>query len=45
MSNSFYHKDLTDAKWNRIKFVFETSKRVERPSLNPRVKIPPINTA
>ena len=23
MSNSFYHKDLTDAQWSRIKFLFE----------------------
>ena len=37
MSNSFYHKDLTDAQWNRIKFVFEVAKRVGRPSLNPRM--------
>ena len=36
MSNSFYHKDLTDAQWNRIKFVFEKSEKVGRPSLNPR---------
>ena len=36
MSNSFYHKDLTDAQWNRIKFVFEEPRRVGRPSLNPR---------
>ena len=36
MSNSFYHKELTDAQWNKIKFLFETEKRVGRPSLNPR---------
>ena len=36
MSNSFYHKDLTEAQWSRIKFVFEAPKRVGRPSLNPR---------
>ena len=36
MSNSFYHKDLTDAQWNRIKFVFEKQVRVGRPPLNPR---------
>ena len=36
MSNSFYHKDLTDAQWNRIKFLFEAPKKVGRPSLNPR---------
>ena len=37
MSNSFYHKDLTDAQWNRIKFVFEEPAKVGRPSLNPRI--------
>ena len=36
MSNSFYHKDLTDAQWNRIKFVFEKREKVGRPSLDPR---------
>ena len=36
MSNSFYHKDLTEAQWNRIKFLFEKRERVGRPSLNPR---------
>ena len=36
MSNSFYHKDLTDAQWNRIKFIFEEPAKVGRPSLNPR---------
>ena len=36
MSNSFYHKDLTDAQWNRIKFLFEKRAKVGRPSLNPR---------
>ena len=36
MSNSFYHKDLTDAQWNRIKFLFEEKPKVGRPSLNPR---------
>ena len=39
MSNSFYHKDLTDAQWNRIKSVFEVAKRVGRPSLNPRMAL------
>ena len=29
MSNLFYHKDLTDAQWNKIKFVFEGTKRVD----------------
>ena len=29
MSKSFYHKELTDAQWSRIKFLFEKS-------LNPR---------
>ena len=36
MSNSFYHKDLTDAQWNRIKIVFEEKPKVGRPPLNPR---------
>ncbi|MBR3497612.1 MAG: hypothetical protein IKO05_01305 [Selenomonadaceae bacterium] len=34
MSNSFYHKDLTEAQWNRIKFVFEEKPKVGRPPLN-----------
>ncbi|MBQ3726752.1 MAG: transposase [Selenomonadaceae bacterium] len=33
---SIYHKDLTDAQWNKIKFVFEKRASVGRPSLNPR---------
>ena len=37
MSNSFYHKELTDAQWNRIKFVFEEKSKVGRPPLNPRI--------
>ena len=36
MSNSFYHKDLTQPQWSRIKFVFEKPAKVGRPSLNPR---------
>ena len=36
MSNSFYHKELNDKQWSKIKFLFETEKRVGRPSLNPR---------
>ena len=36
MSNSFYHKDLTDAQWSRIKCLFPKPKKVGRPSLNPR---------
>ena len=36
MSNSFYHKDLTEAQWNRIKFMFEKPAKVGRPALNPR---------
>ena len=36
MSNSFYHKDLTEAQWNRIKIVFEEKPKVGRPPLNPR---------
>ena len=37
MSNSFYHKDLTQAQWNRIKCLFEEPTKVGRPSLNPRI--------
>ena len=36
MLNSFFHKELNDTQWNKIKFLFETEKRVGRPSLNPR---------
>ena len=36
MSNLFYHKDLSDAQWNRVKMVFEAAKKVGRPALNPR---------
>ena len=36
MSNSFYHKELTEAQWNRIKCLFPEAKKVGRPSLNPR---------
>ena len=36
MSNSFYHKDLTDGQWNRIKFLFEEAAKIGRPPLNPR---------
>ena len=37
MLNLLYHKDLTDAQWSRIKFLFEERKKVGRPSLNPRM--------
>ena len=37
MSDLFYHKDLTDAQWGRIKNVFEEEKKVGRPSLSPRI--------
>ena len=37
MSNSFYHKDLTDTQWNRIKFMFEEKPKVGRPPLNSRI--------
>ncbi len=30
MSNSFYQKDLTDTQWNKIKFLFEKSKKEGR---------------
>ena len=36
MSNSFYHKDITQTQWNKIKFLFEKARKVGRPSLNPR---------
>lgn len=39
MSNSFYHKDLTQAQWNKIKFLFEKAGKVGRPSLNPRTAL------
>ena len=42
MSNSFYHKDLTDAQWNRIKFLIDKREKVGRPSLNPRRVFNPI---
>ncbi len=37
MLNLFYHKELTDAQWNQIKCLFEETKKVGRPSLNPRI--------
>lgn len=36
MSNSFYHKDLRDTQWNRIKDLFPKEKKVGRRPLNPR---------
>ena len=36
MSNSFYHKELTDAQWNRIKALFPEENKVGRKLLNPR---------
>ena len=36
MSNSFYHKEITDAQWNRIKFLFP-QKKVGSPALDPRI--------
>ena len=36
MSNSFYHKELTDAQWNKIKSLFPEPKKVGRRPLNPR---------
>ena len=36
MSDLFYHKDLTDEQWDRIKFLFEKSVERGRPPLNPR---------
>ena len=37
MSNLFYHKELTEAQWNKIKFMFEEKAKVGRPQLNPRI--------
>ena len=37
MSDLFYHKDLNDAQWGRIKFLFEVAKKIGRQSLNPRI--------
>ena len=36
MSNLFYHKEITDAQWNKIKFLFEDAKKIGHPPLNPR---------
>lgn len=36
MSDLLYHKELSEAQWNRIKCLFEKPKKVGRPSLNPR---------
>ena len=36
MSNSFYHKDLTDSQWKKINFLFPKPKSVGRPALNHR---------
>ena len=36
MSISFYHKELSEEQWEKIKFLFEKPKKVGRPSLNPR---------
>ena len=36
MSNLLYHKDLTDAQWNRIKDLFPEEKKVGRRPLNSR---------
>lgn len=36
MSNSFYHKEITNAQWNRIKDMFPKEKKVGRRPLNPR---------
>ncbi|MBQ6296919.1 MAG: IS5 family transposase [Selenomonadaceae bacterium] len=37
MPNSFYHKELTEAQWDRIKYLFKEPKKVGRPTLNPRM--------
>ena len=36
MSNSFYHKEITDAQWKRKKSVFEKRAKTGRSSLYPR---------
>ena len=36
MSNSFYHKDLTEAQWNRIRDLFPKEKKVGRRPLDSR---------
>ena len=36
MTKIFYHKDLTDEQWNKIKFLFESERKVGRPAMNPR---------
>ena len=36
MSDLLYHKELSEAQWNRIKCLFKKPKKVGRPSLNPR---------
>ena len=36
MSNLLYHKEITDAQWNRIKFLFP-KKKVGRPPLDPGI--------
>lgn len=37
MSNSFYHKEVTDEQWKQIKFLFPEPKKTGRPPLNSRV--------
>lgn len=37
MANLFYHKELTEAQWNKIKFVFEEKPKDGWTSLNPRI--------
>ena len=39
MSNTLYHKEITDAQWLRIKSLFPESKKVERPQWNSRTAI------
>ena len=36
MTKIFYHKDLTDEQWNKIKFLFERERKIGRPTMNPR---------
>lgn len=37
MSDLFYHKEITDAQWEKIKFLFSESVGRGRPPLNPRI--------
>ena len=36
ISKFIYHKEMNDTQGNKIKFLFETKKKVGRSSFNPR---------